>query len=261
MIVMEKKAGRMIENQTILFKPGYSCNNQCIYCKAKNIRYDLSTEEAKQRISSIAENGRFKMIFFSGGESTIRKDFFELIEHARKSGLEIGIATNLRMLSHDKFSKKFRIFKPKTIFASFPSCKKEVFNKITACNSFEQSINGLKNAILIGSELIVNIVLSRLNHEYLPDIVKFLIENKVRMITISRFQKSLDSEYLEIDPEAIRAALLSIREQVIKKNVKFFFDSFDQHLLISLFGNTESSFHYYNLTWAFEPFEQEIKPL
>lgn len=244
--------------ESILFKPGYSCNNRCVYCKAKNMSYDLDTLELKMRISNIAKMGKFKMIIFSGGEVTIRKDFFKLMHFAREAGFKVGIATNLRMISHASFFKKLNSFKPETIFASFPSSRKDIFEKITSCDSFDQAHAGLRNASSINTELIVNVVLSKLNYEHLLEIVDFLIKNKVRIITISRFQNHPGSDDLSIDTESIKSALSSIRCRVNNQDLSFLFDSFDKKIIDGLFGNAESSFKHYNLTWAFEPFENRI---
>ena len=74
----------------------YACNLACTHCLSSSGRRDpneLSTEEAKSLIDEIAAMQIF-YINIGGGEPMIRRDFFELIEHAVEQHVGVKFSTN-----------------------------------------------------------------------------------------------------------------------------------------------------------------------
>src|SRR5512138_1126590 len=71
------------------------CNLSCVHCRRLEVSQklsadDLSTEQSKTFIRSIAEIGR-PILVFSGGEPMMRPDLFELAEVARDAGLPTAL--------------------------------------------------------------------------------------------------------------------------------------------------------------------------
>jgi mycofactocin radical SAM maturase len=74
----------------------YACNLACTHCLSSSGRRDpreLSTSEAKALIDEIAVMQIF-YINIGGGEPMIRRDFFELIEHAVDQKVGVKFSTN-----------------------------------------------------------------------------------------------------------------------------------------------------------------------
>jgi mycofactocin radical SAM maturase len=74
----------------------YACNLACTHCLSSSGRRDpleLSTDEAKALIDEIAAMQIF-YINIGGGEPMIRRDFFELIEHAVTQKVGVKFSTN-----------------------------------------------------------------------------------------------------------------------------------------------------------------------
>jgi len=74
----------------------YACNLACTHCLSSSGRRDpneLSTEEAKSLIDEIAAMQIF-YVNIGGGEPMIRRDFFELIEHAVSRQVGVKFSTN-----------------------------------------------------------------------------------------------------------------------------------------------------------------------
>lgn len=81
------------------------CNFQCDFCFnqhsfAKNGRAlkELKTAYWKKVIAGIARAG-IKIARFTGGEPLLRSDIYELMEYARKKGLEVRLNTNGSLVS------------------------------------------------------------------------------------------------------------------------------------------------------------------
>ena len=74
----------------------YACNLACTHCLSSSGRRDpreLTTFEAKALIEEIAEMKVF-YINIGGGEPMIRRDFFELVEHAVDRRIGVKFSTN-----------------------------------------------------------------------------------------------------------------------------------------------------------------------
>ncbi len=62
----------------------WRCNERCIHCYLDhNDHGELTTAEVKDILEQLAAAGTFFLIL-SGGEPLLRKDFFEIVEYARR---------------------------------------------------------------------------------------------------------------------------------------------------------------------------------
>ncbi len=74
----------------------YACNLACVHCLSSSGRRDpreLSTAEAKAFIDEIHDLGVF-YVNIGGGEPTIRRDFFEIVEYAISRDVGVKFSTN-----------------------------------------------------------------------------------------------------------------------------------------------------------------------
>ena len=74
----------------------YACNLACVHCLSSSGRRDpreLTTNEAKSLIDEIAAMQIF-YINIGGGEPMVRRDFFEIVEHAVARGVGVKFSTN-----------------------------------------------------------------------------------------------------------------------------------------------------------------------
>lgn len=62
----------------------YRCNERCVHCYLDHQDYgEMTTAEIKHLLEEMAEAGVF-ILTLSGGEIMLRKDFFEILEYARR---------------------------------------------------------------------------------------------------------------------------------------------------------------------------------
>ena len=74
----------------------YACNLACVHCLSSSGRRDpreLSTAEAKAFIDELHDLQVF-YVNIGGGEPTIRRDFFEIVEYAIERGVGVKFSTN-----------------------------------------------------------------------------------------------------------------------------------------------------------------------
>lgn len=75
-----------------------ACQYRCIYCAPNfflNYKPEyLDTETIKFTLTNMAECGVKAIMFGGEGEPTLHKDFAEIVEHAKESGLDVALTTN-----------------------------------------------------------------------------------------------------------------------------------------------------------------------
>lgn len=160
---------------------GFECNNNCIFCSNKRLR-DIciqnkikspTTNEVKEMIDKNKGTG-IETLFFVGGEPTIFKNFFKIVDYSKKKGYsKISIQTNGRMLKNMDYAKKI-CKKDIEIGISVHSNNSETHDKITKTpGSFHQLIEGMNNLQRYGKDFRTNTVINNYNYKQIPEIITF----------------------------------------------------------------------------------------
>ena len=72
----------------------YRCNERCVHCYLDHDDHgEMTTAEIKDLLDQMAEAGVFYLTI-SGGEILMRRDFFEILEHARARTFCVKLKTN-----------------------------------------------------------------------------------------------------------------------------------------------------------------------
>ena len=163
--------------KTLLVMVGSRCNNNCLMCSVnRGIRMQ---NESSERLAKIIKERScdYEEIEFTGGEPTIREDFYRLVELASDNYKHVAVSSNLRLFSYPEHAKRAAESGLKLATTSLHGTE-EIHNAITRTpNSFEQTIKGIKNILqrrnnshVIGLRL----VLLRQNYKELEKISKFI---------------------------------------------------------------------------------------
>jgi MoaA/NifB/PqqE/SkfB family radical SAM enzyme len=132
----------------------YRCNERCVHCfnpgaahspdqKPNRNTDELSFEEAKQLLDELHEAGVFKLTL-SGGEVFVRKDFMDIVAHARGLGMQVNIYTNGLLLSEARLQQLCDLW-PETVSISIYSTDPLKHDQVTnVIGSYETSVEALK---------------------------------------------------------------------------------------------------------------------
>jgi len=122
----------------------YRCNEQCVHCYLDHDDHgEMSTVEIKNLLSEMAEAGVF-ILTLSGGEIFMRKDFFEILEHARALTFCIKLKTNA-VLVREKQAARLRDLGVESIQVSIYSHRPEVHDAITKVpGSLRRSVDAIR---------------------------------------------------------------------------------------------------------------------
>ena len=122
----------------------YACNLKCVHCyNPKNIsNVQIDFEKMKQIIDEARKIGVMN-ITFSGGESTLDKDFIKIVEYAREKRMSVEIFTNGQTLydNSELFNSLINLY-PFRIGLSLYSLNEETHEKITSVKgSYHKTLN------------------------------------------------------------------------------------------------------------------------
>jgi len=162
---------------------GLTCNNYCVMCPniipPSRRSWDNTTKELKRRIMNFNKDDRG--ITITGGEPTIRSDFFHILQFIKKEmpKSRILLLTNGRMFCYLEFTRKFINTGCDSVAIPLHAHNAELHDAITrAPDSFEQTVQGIKNLLKYRTKVDteIRVVIHKLNYSCLPDIANFISE-------------------------------------------------------------------------------------
>ncbi len=145
------------------------CNLKCVHCYRDGDWPPgvLDTGEVIGILNQIAEAGTLWLLF-TGGEIFLRRDFFEIYEHAVGLGLKMILFTNGTTVT-EKVADRLARRPPYNIEVSLYGYTKEVYEKVTGIpGSRDQCYRGVDLLLDRGLPLRLKTVLMRANkHEFM----------------------------------------------------------------------------------------------
>ena len=108
----------------------YRCNERCVHCYLDHDDHgEMTTAEIKDVLDQLAEAGTF-FLTLSGGEVFMRRDFLELVEHARRLQFNVRIKTNGVMV-REREAARLRQLGVEELQISVYSHRPEIHDAIT----------------------------------------------------------------------------------------------------------------------------------
>jgi radical SAM protein with 4Fe4S-binding SPASM domain len=143
----------------------YRCNERCVHCYLDHSDHgEMDTAEIKGLLDQMATAGVF-FLTISGGEILMRRDFFEIVEHARRLMFCVKLKTNAVMI-HKSEADRIHALAPESVQISVYSHRPEVHDAITKLpGSLQKSIAGARLLIERGVKVVFANVLMRDNFQ------------------------------------------------------------------------------------------------
>jgi len=141
----------------------YRCNERCVHCYLDHDdQGEMTTAEIKGILDQLAEAGTF-FLTLSGGEVLMRRDFFEILEHARSLMFNVRIKTNGVMIGSAE-AGRMRDLGVEQIQVSVYSHRAEVHDAITKLpGSLRKSIRAIRFLTAQGFKVAIANVLMTAN--------------------------------------------------------------------------------------------------
>ncbi len=185
------------------------CNARCAHCSSNSTTRssdELNTEEAFTLMEQLADCGVVDLAI-SGGEPLFRKDIFDIINHATRLGLFVGVGSNGAFLTQQKAQRlascgitRFQVS------LDGPAPIHDALRRWPGL--FERVIHTIEVAKNAGLKTHVCCTINRLNWKILEPFTEFVEKLGVARLNFSRYVPTgRGTEVLDISPDEWRSVV------------------------------------------------------
>lgn len=139
------------------------CNETCVHCyQVHGQKGELSTDELREVIDQLADIGVL-FLTLSGGEPTLRRDFLDIVAHARARGFVVSLYTNASRIDERMAAELGRLGLAEAEVSLY-SHRPAVHDGITRVpGSFERTVRGIRLLLEQGVRVKVKTPVMRVN--------------------------------------------------------------------------------------------------
>jgi radical SAM protein with 4Fe4S-binding SPASM domain len=201
----------------------YRCNERCIHCYLDHDDHgEMTTAEIKDLLDQMADAGVF-FLTISGGEILMRRDFFEILEHAHARTFSIKLKTN-GVLIRKKEAERIRALGVESVQISVYSHRAEVHDAITKMpGSFRQSIEAIRRLRTLGLHVtMANVLMVQNAYDY-PGVRALAAELGAKCTLDPTITPMMDGDRSILELNVDKAALREVfRDSALVGNVEEF---------------------------------------
>src|SRR5579863_8158987 len=141
----------------------YRCNERCVHCYLDHDDHgEMTTAEIKDILNQLSDAGVF-FLTLSGGEVLMRRDFFEIVEHARRLLLNVKMKSNGVMIREPQ-ARRIRELGVEQVQISLYSHRPEIHDAITKLpGSFKRTVDAIRFLKSQGLKVVIANVLMASN--------------------------------------------------------------------------------------------------
>ncbi len=163
---------------------GWHCNQRCLHCYAAGQPLsdtpELTTAQWKDVLGRLYK-ANIPQVTFTGGEPTLRADLAELVDAAQWFVTRLN--TNGRLLTAELCRKLYEASLD-SVQVTLYSHDRAVHNALVGAEGFDETVEGIRNAVRAGLSVSVNTPLCSMNEDYAAT-VRFINGLGVRYVTCS----------------------------------------------------------------------------
>ncbi|MBE9502726.1 MAG: radical SAM protein [Proteobacteria bacterium] len=165
------------------------CNLKCDHCyldasELEGDGGDIPTEEAFSILDKIAEYSPGAMLILTGGEPLLRRDFYDIAQHATEGGLSVVLGTNGTLID-DAAAKRLKACGVQGVGLSLdsilPSSHDEFRGLRGAWEKTVKAIDTLKNNNL---EFQIQFTVTKRNYDEIPDLIKLAFDKGAKAANV-----------------------------------------------------------------------------
>lgn len=213
----------------------YRCNYNCPYCyigcSPDVIRRELSREEIFNVIDELAKLNVL-VLCLCGGEPTLRRDLFDIIQYANERGIDVNMVTNGSLIS-DNFASKLAESGIAAVQVSLDGSRPEIMEKLRPKGSYNRAINAIKNLIEYNIPTIVSFCSTKLNIDNFPETVELCDKLEVLSVRTMYFVPET-FEHVKLMPtdDQYRKLITWIFEHSFEYSTRIEFGDPTEHIII-----------------------------
>jgi len=166
-------------------KLGLSCNNYCCHCIMEPVRKRLAAEQQAidssftdiERLIDTLGEQNCTSITLTGGEPTLRKDFFDILHRVAMTSISITVQSNGRLLGKEKALHALADLSRRDILfvIALHGDNSKLHDAVTNVpGSFQETVAAIQSLMTIGFPVCGKMVLSRYNVSAAADTLMFM---------------------------------------------------------------------------------------
>lgn len=165
---MNEKALQLCIPLSVHLDLTYRCNERCVHCYLDHDdRGEMTATEIKSLLQEMADAGVF-ILTLSGGEILLRRDFFEILEHARKLTFCVKLKTNAILIG-EREAERIGSLGVESLQVSIYSHRPEIHDAITKVpGSLNRSLSAIRFLKARGLKIVIANVLMAQNRQDYP---------------------------------------------------------------------------------------------
>ena len=166
----------------------YRCNHTCLFCSCpweadRTIKAtELSAGEWADIFHVVRQRG-VEQVTFSGGEATLRDDFFEILDAAKELGFSIGVISNGRRIDREFLQRlqKYHVL----LSISVPGI--DTFAQTTGQDNIDHVLEIFDTCHEIGLQTVANIAVTKVNFGELYQNIALPLLHGATYLLLNRF--------------------------------------------------------------------------
>ncbi len=236
----KKTKRRVITRRGVLWL-GQTCNLRCQFCyfldrisNKEHPEHDfMSLEKAKKICSTLVDFYHNNSIDIQGGEPTIYRDIYELVEYCRKIGLLPTLITNALVLSQRDNCQRLKDAGIRDLLLSIHGLEETYDTLVGVKGAYHKQMKALENLMGTGIPFRYNCVLTKPVLPQLSRISQLAVETNTRVVNFIAFNQFSDQSkadrrsdknvprYSEVSPY-LTEAINILTNKGIECNVRYF---------------------------------------
>lgn len=201
----------------------YRCNVNCNHCyNQKREKEELDTSRWKTVLKTIWDLG-IPHVIFTGGEATLREDLVELVAYAETLGMVTGLLTNGVKLSDRGYLNDLIEAGLDHVQITLESSDPAIHNGMTGAESFENTVEAIRNCVEAGIHTITNTTITKLNADGMQDTVDFIHGLGLEAMAanaVIQSGRALEGDYA-VSPGTLESVLLGVTEKLEDLGMRF----------------------------------------
>jgi radical SAM protein with 4Fe4S-binding SPASM domain len=166
----------------VLWEITSQCNLRCRHCYISKGEKELPWPEVKQIADSLSNLG-IQEVILSGGEPLLRNDIFEIVAYLYKLGHGVDVCTNGTLLTDDAVRELSHYLSE--ISVSLDGCTSLLYERMRGeTESFSKVVQGIEALGKYGCQVHIITVVTAINYDYLPEIVRLAYQLGSASITL-----------------------------------------------------------------------------